>query len=355
MFEFIYGKYFDNTLFFYLIFFAITSVSVLIAKIAYWLIQNYVKRIVAKSKTTLDDIIIDMIEEPVVLYIIIIGMNIGWSYLSFPNYPKIPVYYSHIMYTILVLNTGWLVARLINSMIDNYLKPMASKTDTDLDDHLLPIISKLINIVTFSVAIIMVLNHFGQEIGPLITGLGIGGLAFALAAKDILGNLFGSVTILSDKSFKIGQRIRIGGYDGTVREISLRTTTIETLDGTIIQVPNAKFTDSILENVTKEWARKVKITIGLTYDTDAKKMQKAKEIIKKIIEKTDGVDNEKINVAFTDFNAYSKDILVIYWITDKSKILDIKDEINFEIMKQFEKAKINMAFPTQTIEVKKVK
>ncbi|MBW3015919.1 mechanosensitive ion channel family protein [Candidatus Woesearchaeota archaeon] len=351
--SFLTNIYFDNTVIHYAVFILIIGLSVIIAKIIYWIIQNVIKIVVQKSKTRLDDIILDMVEEPVVVFIVLLGVKIAWTFLKFPNFPKIPVYFDHLVYMVLVLNTAWLIARLITSLIDNYLRPITAETENDLDDHILPIISKLTNILIFAIAIIMVLNNFGQEIGPLLTGLGIGGLAFALAAKDILENLFGSITILSDKSFAIGQRIRIGGHDGTVQEIGLRTTKIQTLDGTIIYVPNSKFTASILENVSKEWARKIKMTIGLTYDTDVKKMKKAKEIITKILEKQDGIDKEKINVFFTDFNAYSKDILVIYWITDKERILDIKDEVNMKFMEQLEKAKIEMAFPTQTIELKK--
>ncbi len=347
-------RYFDNSLFDYAVFFIIVALSIVAGKIVYFISNKIVKKITAQTKTKLDDIIVDMLEEPFVAYIILIGIKIAFGFLSFPSYPKIPVYFSHLLYMALVLNTTWLITRFLDAIIEEYLKPFASETETDLDDHLIPIVKKLIFIVAYVMAGIMILHHFGQQIGPLLAGMGIGGLAFALAAKDMLSNLFGSLTILMDKPFTIGQRIKLSGYDGFVKEISLRTTRIETLDGTIIYVPNAKFTDSIVENVSQEWARKVKMTLGLVYDTTLEQMKKAKEIIHKVLDEQQGIDKEKRMVYFTEFGDFSKNILLIYWITDKDNIFPIRDKVNMRIMEEFEKHGLEFAFPTQTIELKKL-
>ncbi|HDD70588.1 MAG TPA: mechanosensitive ion channel family protein [Candidatus Woesearchaeota archaeon] len=353
--EFLMKAYFDNTLYQYLIFLVTVAAAVIFSRIIYWGIQKFVKKIAAKSKNRFDDILISVSEKPVVVYIILFGVHIGWGMLSFPNFQKIPVYYGHLMYMSVVLVTAWFVSKLLRGIIDTYLKPFAAKTTTDLDDHLIPIIGKLVNIFAFVIAIIMILEHFGQEIGPLLAGMGIGGLAFALAAKDLLSNLFGSITIIFDKPFKVGQRIKLDGFDGFVEEINLRTTRLRTLEGRKLYVPNAKFTESIVENVSQEWARKVKFEIGLTYDTNAVKLKKAKEIIRKILIGHKDVNSEKVFVHFTEFGAYSKNITVIYWITDKDNILKVKDDVNMKIMQAFDRAKIEMAFPTQTVEIKKSK
>lgn len=353
--DFLSAQYFGNTIVNYIIFLGAIGLGIIGIKIIYWLIQKFVKVFTKRSKTQLDDIIIDMVEEPALVYMFTITVNIAWQILTFTDYPKVDLYFGHVIYMILTFNSAWLISRLLNAIIDYYLKPLTKKSKTDLDDHLLPIVSKMISVISFAVALIMVLQHFGQEIGPMIAGLGIGGLAFALAAKDLLSNLFGSVTIIFDKPFSIGERIKINDYDGSVKEINLRTTRLETLEGRNVYVPNSMFTDSIVENVSQEWARKVKMSIGLVYDTNATGMKKAKEIIKKSISKQNGVDPEQIHVAFTEFGDFSKNILVIYWITEKgfANIIRIQDDINMDIMTGFEKAGIDMAFPTQTIELKK--
>ncbi len=348
-------KYFGVELINYIYFLLIAAGGFLLAKFTYWVIQKWVKRITAKSATELDDLIVDMVEEPAVVFVVLFFVNFGWNvFLADGINTTVSTYFGHATYMIMVLNAAWLISRLLNAIIDNVLKPIVRKSETDLDDYLLPIISKAITIITFAVAIIMILQQFGQEIGPMLAGLGIGGLAFALAAKDLLSNLFGSITILFDKPFSLNHRIRIAGYDGSVKEINLRTTRIETLDGTILYVPNYKFTNDIVENVSQEWARKVKMNIGLTYDTSFEKMQEAKDIISGIIKNHKGVSQKDDPfVHFLEFGDFSKNILVIYWITDKSRIFPIRDEINMQIMKQLESAGIEMAFPTQTIELKK--
>lgn len=350
----LFNVYFDNYLVNYLIFLAIAVAGVVLGKVLYWIIQKILKNAAKKSKTKLDDILIHSLEKPAVIFIILIAVNIGFNLLQFPNYPKIPIYFGHLMYMLLVLTIAWFLSKFCRALIETYVSPLASKTETDLDDHLIPILRKLISISIYIIAFIMILNHFGQEIGPLLAGLGIGGLAFAFAAKDLLSNLFGSVTIIFDKPFKVGQRIKINDKDGIVEEINLRTTKIKTLEGRMLYVPNAKFTDNIVENVSQEWARKVKMNIGLTYDTDLKKMKKAKEILKNILTKQKSVDSKKILISFAEFGDFSKNILVIYWIT-ADDIFQVKDEVNMKIMEEFDKAKIDMAFPTQTIEIKKVK
>lgn len=349
------AKYFDNTILEYLTFLGILCLGVIAVKIIYWIIQKFVKVFTKKSKTKLDDIIVDMVEEPAIIYMMAIVANVSWQFLEFPNFPKIDIYFGHVIYMVVTFTSAWLISRLLNAIIDHYLKPLTAKSKTDLDDHLLPIVSKMISVISFAIALIMVLQHFGQEIGPMIAGLGIGGLAFALAAKDLLSNLFGSVTILFDKPFSIGERIKINDFDGSVQEINLRTTRIQTLEGRNVYVPNSMFTDSIVENVSQEWARKVSMTIGLVYDTNAEGMKKAKEIIKKSIMKQEDIDKEQVHIAFTSFGDFSKNILVIYWITKPgfANIIKVQDEINMDIMVGLEKASIDMAFPTQTIELKK--
>ncbi|MBW3019365.1 mechanosensitive ion channel family protein [Candidatus Woesearchaeota archaeon] len=350
--SFLYQTYFNNTVLQYLIFFAFLAGGFIVSKILVWINNKIIKKLAAKTQTRFDDILLDLLEKPFVIYLTVLFVYIGFQFLKFPDYPKIPAYFGHIIYLCVAVNTAWLFARIIRTLIEEYVAPMASRTKTDLDDTLIPILKKLAVFIIYAIAAIMVLNHFGQDIGALLAGLGIGGLAFALAAKDLLANIFGSVTILTDKPFSIGQRIKINGFDGFVREINVRTTRVETMEGNMLYIPNAKFTDSMLENVSKEKARKIVMNIGVTYDTSNAKMKKAVDIIQKILDTQKSLKEGSL-VYFTEFGDSALNILVIYWITDKDNILPIKHDINMKIKEQLEKAKIDMAFPTQTIHVKK--
>ena len=351
--SFLSQTYFDNTIVSYLIFFLIAAGFVVVGKIIYYFSKTLLRRFANKTQTKFDDILIDMIEEPLLIFIVILGLRVGWEFLSFPNYPIIPKYYGHILYMIITLNVAWFISRFLDSLIENYLLPLTQKTKTDLDDHLLPIIRKIISVIVFGIAIITILDEFGIEIGPMLAGLGIGGLAFALASKDLISNLFGSTTVLLDKPFSLGDWIKIGDYEGFVREIGIRTTQIETFEGSFIYIPNSKFTQNEVENISRRWARRMKMTIGLTYNMNSQKIKKAKELIKDVIVSEEGTSKEKIMINFTEFGDFSKNIMVIYWVTDTSNYFNIVDSINFKIMESFEAHKIEFAFPTQTIELVK--
>lgn len=345
--------YLDNSVMSYIIFFLIVIAFLIVAKTLYYFSKKRLEKSDKSKDSKFFNVLLDIMEKPIAVLILLVGINFAWSFLSFPNYPLIPQYFSGIMYVAIALAIAWIISKLLNSMIEQYFIHFKDENTIGLDDHLLPIIRKVILALVFGITIITILGRFGIEIGPLLAGLGIGGLALALASKDIVSNLFGSATVLFDKPFVIGDRIRFSGYDGFVKEIGVRTTQIETFEGTFVYIPNSKFTHTEVENVTRWWARRVNMTIGLTYDMSSDKVKKAKELIKEAIFSEEHTSKEKYLINFTEFGDFSKNILVIYWITDKPNYFEIFDRINFKIMESFEEHGIEFAFPTQTIELVK--
>ncbi len=342
--------YFGNTLLQYLIFFGITIGSIIIGKLFFFISKTIIRVKAEKTKTQLDDILVNVLEKPLVVLVFILGFSFAVNTLSLG--PKGIDFFANTISILWTIDIAWIVITFVDALILNYIQPITAKTKSDLDDALVPLIRKLVKTVLIIIAAIIVIDRFGYNVSSLLAGLGIGGLAFALAAKDMLANLFGGFAIITDKPFKLGDRIKVEGHDGWVREIGLRTTKVETLDGFLMIVPNSKIADSILENVSKEKARKVKMTIGVEYATSSKKMEQAKKILKDIIKKNTLTKDESI-VGFSEFADSSLNILTIYWIKDLNNIITIKDQINTEIKKQFEKAKIEMAFPSRTIYLKK--
>jgi MscS family membrane protein len=173
-----------------------------------------------------------------------------------------------------------------------------------------------------------------------------------MAAKDTVANIFGGITIFMDKPFKIGDRIIIEGYDGTVKEIGLRSSRMETLEGRIVTMPNSKFAESPVENISLEPGRKIRLNLGLTYDTTPKQMDKAMSILKDIAKKNKSVKADT-TISFNAFGDFALNIIFIYFIKKSADILDTQSEINMEILKQFNKNKLDFAFPSQTIYTKK--
>jgi MscS family membrane protein len=201
-------------------------------------------------------------------------------------------------------------------------------------------------------AVVIGLNNAGYDVGALIAGLGIGGLAFALAAQDSVANLFGGLTVFFDKPFTINDRIKISGFDGFVTEVGIRSTRVKTLAGRIVTIPNKEFTASIVENVSSEPSRKVVQTLGLTYDMDDCKVERAIQVLTDI--HAENVETTEDNViTFNAFGDFSLNILFIYYIKKESDIMVTQSNINMQILKRFAAEGLDFAFPSQTIYTKK--
>lgn len=319
---------------------------VVVTKLLVWFIKNVAKRFSAKSKTKIDDLIIDMLEEPLLYMMALVGIWYALKRLTFPD--QISIYLENGFWFVVILASTWFIARLLEALIDEYLTPIVEKSESNLDDQLLPVARKMMKYTVWIIGIVIALSNAGFNVGAILAGLGIGGLALAMAAKDTVANFFGGFTIFTDKPFVLGDRIKIAGHDGIIEEVGIRSTRIKTLAGTILTVPNMKFTDNIVENITLEPSRKVTLNLGLTYDTTEEKIQLAIDILKDIIANTEGTE-ENVPVGFNAFGDFSLGIIFIYYIKKEADILQIQTDVNLQILKRFNENKLEFAFPTQSI------
>ena len=344
--DFLAKEFYHNTIANWGITLLIILGSVIAGKIIYWFFGSVVKKITAKTKTKIDDIIVDMIEEPVVLALAIIGMWYGLHRLNFPT--EWYQFMGKVYHILIAINITWLIARLVDAIIEEYVIPLAEKTESSLDDQIIPVVRKGLRSVIWLLGIIVALNNAGYDVGALIAGLGIGGLALAMAAKDSVANIFGGIMIFTDKPFKVGDRIKINGFDGTITEVGIRTSRMRTLEGRLVTIPNSLFTGDMVENVSAEPARKVILNLGLTYDMKAEQMEKGIALLKEIAQENNEI-NDDYMVGFNAFGDFSLGIIFIYYIKSGSNNLDVQTAINLEILKQFRANGLDMAFPTQTI------
>lgn len=338
--------FYGNTIMAWSISLGIILFSSLLGKIVYWFFSKVVRAFTSRTKTNLDDIIVDMVEEPIVFAIITTGIWFALSMLVLPDMAASAVSHSYSM--ILAVLIGWMSVRLFDAIYQEYLIPWAEKTDNDLDDQLLPILRKGIKMIIWVLAIIIGLNNAGYNVGALIAGLGIGGLALAMAAKDTVSNVFGGFTIFTDQPFRLKDRIIVSGYDGTVEEIGIRSTRLKTLAGRIVTIPNAKFSDAPVENISVEPSRKIILVLGLTYDTNPDQMQKAMDILQTINDANNNTE-EKTVVAFSGFGDFSLNIKLTYYIKKGCDVAGTQSDINMAILRQFNENGLEFAFPTQTL------
>jgi MscS family membrane protein len=248
----------------------------------------------------------------------------------------------------------WFILRMVQ-ILDVYLKKWATTTENSIDDMLVPIVAKTLRLFIVIIGGIIVLQNLtGLQIGPLVASLGIGGLAVALAAKDSIANFFGTLTILFDKPFQVGQRITIDEHDGIVEDVGFRSTRIRTLTGHLLTIPNEKVVNSTLENVGQRPFIRWLTNIGVTYDTPPDKVEKAVIIIREILENHEGMNNDfPPRVFFNGFNDWSLNITVIVWYhpPDYWDYQAWLQNTCLEIMRRFEAEGIDFAFPSRTIYV----
>jgi MscS family membrane protein len=350
MFEAILSKtYYGNTVAQWGVALLIVLGAVVVGKILYWICKNIISKLTSKTETKLDDIILDMIEEPVVLAVTIGGAWYGLNSLKLSE--KADAWISSAFQALIVLSVAWLVARLLDSLFKHYLVPLADRSENDLDDQLLPILSKGTKVAVWSLGIIVALNNAGYNVGAILAGLGIGGLALAMAAKDTVANIFGGFTIFTDRPFVLNERVKVAGFDGMIKEIGVRSTRLQTLDGTIVTIPNSKFTDMPVENVSREPSRKVLLNLGLTYDTTPEGIEKAMTLLKEIASANDNLE-EKVIVSFNQFGDFAMNLLFIYYIKKGADIPQTQTEMNLKILNAFNEAGLEFAFPTQTLYAK---
>lgn len=334
----------------YVIFITILSFAIIGAKLVYWLFSKILFAFTKKTKTILDDLLVDALQKPVILIVLVAGFRYATTFLTLTEFSQ--TIFVKIFEVGMTISIAWGLMRITDAILQNYIAPLAAKSKSKVDDTLFPVVKSLVNFTFIVVTIIIILQNLGYEVTGLVAGLGIGGLAFALAAQDLLSNMFGGAAIVTDKPFHVGDRVKVDGQDGTVKKITLRSTTLKTFGGTTVVMPNKRIADSTLENVSSEKMRRVRMVIGLTYDTSTVKLNKAKKILETIVKKNTVVD-DKVSVTFNNFGPSSLDIVVIYWIVDLENILSIKDQINMAIKEQFDEEQLDFAFPSQTIYLEK--
>ena len=325
--------------------------SFVFVKILYWVFSNIFQKITSKTTNSLDDTLLRTLQKPITFLVIVSAYFYSVKFLHFSLSTESILL--NIAYLLIALGLTSVISRIIDAVISEVILPISEKSDTSFDNHLIPVIQKAVRVIIWSLGVVIGLDNIGFDITAMIAGLGIGGLALALAAQDSVKNIFAGVMIFLDKPFKIKDRIKIDGHDGVVEEVGLRSTRIRTLEGRIVTIPNCTFTDNSVINVTSQPALKVKINLGLTYDTNEDDMQKAINILQDIVKNQDAITDDYA-AGFNGFGDFSLNILFIYYVRPESHWLNTQTLVNKEVLRRFNEEGLEFAFPTQTIFKKEI-
>jgi len=341
-----------------IMFFIIILLTFIIRTIVLYILEKKIPLLTKKTRTEIDDLIINAIKNPLSYFILLQGFYIAIISLQLPEtVSQFGVAVPDIVHYIYILAISFIALYFVFKLIDilgYYLHKEAKKSKSSLDDQLVPLVIRSLRILVLMLGILFILENFGYDITSLLAGLGLGGLAFALAAQDTVSNIFGSITVFSDKSFQLGDWISIGDVEGTVEDIGFRSTRIRRFDQALVTVPNSQFIKGGVVNYSARKKRRIEFYLGVTYGTSVRKIKEVVEGIKKIIEEDDKFDHSFYMVKFTDFGAYSLNIYVYCFTktTVWADFLTVKGELNLKIMELVEELGVEIAFPSQTIYLK---
>ena len=257
-----------------------------------------------------------------------------------------------------LLLLSWRLLDLLEGFISLKLKEEAiaassSDSSDSITRHLLPYSKRVFKILIAVIAVLLFLQNTGFNVSSILAGLGIGGIAVALAAKETLGNFFGGFTVMADRPFSVGDWIVCGDVEGTVEDIGFRSTKVKTFYDSLVTIPNASIASSVIDNLGKRRARRTRVTLDLTYDTEPEKLEAFLEGVRAIIRSSPHSRKDYYQCYFSGYGSYSLQIILNFFlrVSDWDSELEEKQNIFLKIMRLAKKLGVEFAFPTQTISV----
>lgn len=291
-------------------------------------------------------------EQPIKMAFIVMGVYIFMTILNSSMEWNISNTINKLLGTsIIVLFANGLINITNNS--NDFLFRATDKYDIKVNTVLIPMMARGIKYLIIAFAVIQIANIWGLDVNAFITGIGLGGVVIALAAKDFAANMMSGVIIFMDSPFTIGDWVKCKDIEGIVEDISFRSTRIRTFDTVLITVPNSLLINDPILNFNKRKLRKVTMDIGVTYDTSTEQIQKCVCSIRDMLKNHDGIDSESIHVSFSALNKSSLDITMYFFVneTEFNEYMRIKENINYNIIKILRDEKVSIAFPTRSVYV----
>ena len=319
--------------------------TIILSETFIYIIKKYIHRLTSKTKTELDDVIISRITYPLHLTIILIGLFFALKSLTIINAYDYLI--NKIAFVVLTLIISFILSRIVSALVDNWLKVQKRY------QKIPQLFNKIITVVIFIISILIIFDHFEIQITPLITALGLGGLAVGLALQSTMSNFFAGLHILSDKPIEVNDYIEIeGNIKGFVDDIGWRSIRLRTLQNTIVVVPNAKLAESIVTNYSmpqKEMS--LLVNVGVDYSSDLEKVEKITiEVAKEIQKKVDGaVKDFEPFIRYNNFGDSNINFTVILRVEDFVNKYLVEHEFIKSLKKRYDKEKIEISWPVRKI------
>lgn len=337
--------FFNNSLESWIYALAAVIVSFIVLCLLTRLLHHRILKISRKTKTDIDDLIAGLFQKISGLILLVFSLYIGSLFVTLPD--KIKILLGKLIIVSLLLQSAIWGNSIIQYGVDRYRKQRMQEDAASVTSF--TALGFVLRIILWSVIVLLTLDNLGIDITALVAGLGVGGIAVALAMQNILGDLFASLSIVMDKPFVIGDFIIVDTLMGSVEHIGLKTTRLRSLSGEQLIVSNSDLLKSRIRNFKRMYERRVLLTLGVIYQTPLEKLQAIPQIIREIIEAKEQVRFERAH--FKEYGHFSLNFEIVYWVKDPDFNLhmDLQQTINFEIFKRFQEQGITFAYPTQTL------
>jgi MscS family membrane protein len=340
---------FGNKLWRIIVLFGIILAAFLVGKIAKYILQKSATSL-EKRDRPVASVTLNAIARGVVFLSAAVGIAIGLTALEMKA--TVAEACETLSAILLTIGVGYMLYWLVE-VPSTWFARMAEKTESKLDNMLAPIVRKSLRVTVVLLVLVQIAQILSDKpITSVIAGLGIGGLAVALAAQDTIKNFFGSLVLFVDKPFELGDRIVIDGHDGPVEEVGFRSTKMRTLEGHLVTIPNGELANKTIQNIGKRPHIRRIVNITITYDTPPEKIERAIAIVKELLENHEGMHEDyPPRVYLSDLNADSLNIMAIYWYHPPNywDYMTFTERFNKEVLRRFNEEGIDFAFPTQTM------
>ena len=350
--------YFGNTLEDYAWFLGMLILGLAFKKLISRYFSNLLYRLVGKNSSVSTEHFDGLLTKPIGLCVMLSIIFIGSSHIEFPNSWELASKNRFGLKMILskgfslayIISFVWIFLRLVE-YFGLLLQNKADQTDSKMDDQVVPFALEVGKITVLIIGFFIILGRiFEIDVTALATGLGIGGIAIAMASKESLENLLGSFTIFFDRPFTVGDIVTAGNVTGVVEKVGFRSTRIRTFDKSIVTVPNKNMISAELDNLGERPVRRAKFMIGLTYDSSVGQIKAVVSDIQKMIDEHPKT-NQDGRVRFQEFGGSSLDIMVMYFVDSPNwdDYINTKEDINYQIMEIVQKHRCDFAFPSTTV------
>ncbi|MFA7117933.1 MAG: mechanosensitive ion channel family protein [Sphaerochaetaceae bacterium] len=325
----------------YLIAIGVFILSYIILNILQKITISRLKKLALKTKRDIDDVLVEILANVKPPFYLIVSIYFGFKYLNLSTQVLDTL---QILFLSVLVYEGIQVSQRIISFIT--YKALKRDGEEKQAESTVKTLNIFIKIILWSLGLLLVLSNAGINVNSLLAGLGIGGIAIALALQNILGDIFSSFSILIDKPFQIGDFIKIGNDLGIVDKIGIKTTRLRTLNGQILIISNQELTTARVENFRQIEKRRSLFTIGLTYETPRESLEKVPKIIKEVIEKQEKTEFDRCH--FIGYGDFSLNFETSFYVAVEtySEFLDVVEKVNLEIYSSFKENNLNFAYPT---------